>query len=373
MKVPLLDLGVQHAPLRDEILAAVTRVLDSNRFILGDEVASFESEIAGYCGADHGIAVSSGTDALLVSLMALEIGPGDDVIVPDFSFFATAGVVSRVGARPTFVDIDPETYNLDPTSLERVLTPNTKAIVVVHLYGQCADMDPILELAREHNIAVIEDAAQALGAEYRGGRRAGTLGKLGCFSFFPSKNLGGPGDSGMVVTDDEELASKIRILRVHGAKPKYYNKLIGGNFRMDALQAAVLRVKLAHLDEYTSARQHNAARYQELLGALDIELPAEVYRSEGLAHHHIYNQFVIRTSKRDDLRSHLASEGIGSEVYYPVAFHQQECFSHLGCDDSEFAAAIAATKEVLAIPVYPGLTEEMLVHVAQSVADFLEI
>ncbi len=376
MEVPLLDLAAQHGPLRSELLAAIASVVDSNRFILGPEVARLEERIAGYTGVDHGIGVSSGTDALLIALMALDVGPGDEVITTTFSFFATAGAIARLGATPVFCDIDPVTYNIDPSGVRRAITDRTKAIIPVHLYGQCADMDPIMEAAGEHGLAVIEDAAQAIGAEYKDGRRAGAMGTMGCFSFFPSKNLGAFGDGGMVVTKDAELAEKLRILRAHGSKPKYYHRLIGGNFRLDALQAAVLNVKLDYLDGWTAARQKNADRYNELFEASglveagEIETPTAVYRDSAVPHYHIYNQYVIRAKKRNELQAHLRSAGIGTEVYYPVSFHQQECFSHLGYKEGDFPAAEAAAAGTLAIPIYPELAPGQQEYIVNTIAAF---
>jgi dTDP-4-amino-4,6-dideoxygalactose transaminase len=378
VKVPLQDLKAHHAPLRDEIVRAMERVLDSNAFILGPEVKALEEEVARYSQTAYGIGVSSGTDALLVALMALNVGSGDEVITTPFSFFATAGVVVRLGARPVFVDIDPTTYNLDPRKLEQAITPRTKAIVPVHLYGQCADMDPILAIAEAHNLKVIEDAAQAIGAEYRGGRRAGSMGQLGCFSFFPGKNLGGVGDGGMVVTNDADLAEKVRILRVHGGKPKYYHKMIGGNFRLDTLQAAVLRVKLPHLDAWTKRRQENARRYVELFHASGlveqghVRLPQASWEGPDVAHAHIYNQFVIRVPNRDELRMYLADEGISTEIYYPVPFHQQECFRPLGYNEGAFPEAERAARETVALPIYPELSDEQLRRVVDAIRTFHE-
>lgn len=377
MKVPLLDLKAQHGPLREEILATMARVLDSSEFILGSEVAGLESEVAAYSGCKHGIGVSSGTDALLVALMALDIGPGDEVITTPFSFFATAGAVVRLGAKPVFVDIDPATYNLDPELLRKAITPKTKAIIPVHLYGQCADMGPILEAAA--GIPVIEDAAQSIGAEYRDGRRAGSMGLMGCLSFFPSKNLGALGDGGMVVTNDAALAEKLRILRAHGSKPKYYHKLVGGNFRLDALQAAVLRVKLKHLDSWTAKRQGNAERYERLLGAsallkdAGVRAPVPVYRESGKKHFHIYNQFVLRAPRRDDLRASLQAAGVGVEVYYPVPFHLQECFKSLGYAPGDFPESEKAAQETLALPIYPELAEAQQAYVIESLSSFYSL
>ena len=331
MKVPLLDLKAQHDPIKKEILDAIERVLQSQSFILGPEVKKLEERIASYCCTQFAIGVSSGTDALLVSLMALGIRAGDEVITTPFSFFASAGAIARVGARPIFVDIDPITYNINPSAIELAITKRTKAIMPVHLYGQCADMNPILRIAQDYNLKVIEDAAQALGAQYRDGRRAGSMGTLGCFSFFPSKNLGGLGDGGMVTTNEPELADKIRILRVHGSKPKYYHKLIGGNFRLDALQAAALDVKLNYLDKWIKQRQENAKQYvalfkeRGLIEKVGLRLPEGMHKETGVPHYHIHNQFVVRVQERDRLREYLKQEEIGTEVYYPVPFHLQEC------------------------------------------------
>ncbi len=378
MNIPSLDLQAQHSLLHQEILTAIERVMKTQVFILGPDVKNLEERIAAYSGSTFGIGVSSGTDALLVSLMALEVGPGDEVIVPDYSFFATAGVVSRVGATPVFVDIDPATYNIDPQKIESAITPRTKAIIAVHLFGQCADMGPILQLARTRGLKIIEDAAQAIGAAYRDGRRAGSIGDVGCLSFFPSKNLGAMGDGGMVVTNDAVLAEKIAILRVHGAKPKYFHKNIGGNFRLDTIQAAVLNVKLDHLDEWTRRRRENAKKYQQFfreagLAAPAVCLPESVYENDGVHHPHIYNQFVLRTLRRDELRQHLRQAGISSEVYYPVPFHAQECFQNLGYARSDFPAATRAAQETLAIPIYPELTDDQMQTVVCAIKDFYHV
>jgi len=353
-EVPLLDLDAQYRPLRDEILAAVTRVCDSQRFILGDEVDALERELAACLGAGEAIAVSSGTDALLVALMALGIGPGDDVITSTFSFFATAGSISRLGATPVLVDIDPVTCNLDAEAVRAAITPRTRAIIPVHLYGLCADMDPISRCAAESGVAVVEDACQAIGATYRG-RQAGSMGIAGCFSFFPSKNLGAFGDGGLVTTGDRALAHEIRLLRNHGAEPKYFHKRIGGNFRLDALQAAVLRVKLPHLARWTGMRRDNAARYDALFadaGLADrIVLPVEPAGSR-----HIFNQYVVRVPDRDRVRARLTEHGIGTEIYYPVPFHLQDCFAALGHARGDFPHAEAAAASTLALPIYAELT-----------------
>jgi dTDP-4-amino-4,6-dideoxygalactose transaminase len=365
--VKLLDLEAQYQPLRAEILAAITRVCDSQRFILGPEVEALERELAAELGASHAIAVSSGTDALLVAFMALGLGPGDEVITPTFSFFATAGCVARVGATPVFVDIDPLTFNLDPALVRRAITTRTRAIVPVHLYGLSADMDSILEVAREKGIPVVEDAAQAIGATYKS-RPVGTIGTLGCFSFFPSKNLGAFGEGGLITTEDAAFAREIRLLRNHGAEPKYFHKRVGGNFRLDALQAAVLRVKLPHLERWTSMRQQNAARYQTLFGAAGLA-DRVVLPTAPADYHHIFNQYVIRVRERDRVRRFLDDRGIGTEIYYPVPFHLQECFASLGHRRGDFPRAEAAADSVLALPIYPELTAGQQSAVVAALAD----
>lgn len=378
MNVPLLDLKAHHQPLRKELLAALEQVLDKNNYILGNEVTELEEKIAAYCQVRFGVGVSSGTDALLVALMALDIKAGDDVITTPLSFFATVGVIVRLGARPVFVDIDPVTYNLDPSLLEAAITPRTRAILPVHLYGQCADMDPILEIATRRGLAVVEDAAQAIGSEYRDGRRAGSMGVAGCLSFFPSKNLGGLGDGGMVVTNDQMLAERLRILRVHGAKPKYYHRMVGGNFRLDTLQAAVLNVKLGYLDRWTALRQQHAELYERLFrdtGLVEksrVRLPTAAYKTTGIDHYHIYNQFVIGVSDRDQLQAHLKAKGIGTEVYYPVPLHRQECFNALGYHEGDFPEAERASRELLALPIYPELKEDQQHYVVQMVQEWFE-
>jgi dTDP-4-amino-4,6-dideoxygalactose transaminase len=379
--VPLLDLRAQYDALRSELDEAVRRVVETQHFILGPEVEGLEREVAEYSHCTHGIGVSSGTDALLVALMAIDLRPGDEVITTPYTFFATAGAVARLGGRPVFVDIDPRTFNIHPAGIEAAITPRTRALIPVHLYGQMADMDPIMEVARHHNLVVIEDAAQAIGAEYRG-RRAGSLGDFGCFSFFPSKNLGGFGDGGMVTTRDAELAARVRMLRNHGYAPKYYNKVVGGNFRLDALQAAVLRVKLRYLDTWTAARQRNAARYRELMRSAGIlaEAPGPMRGRRGYAApqdagygRHIYNQFVIRADRRDELMEHLKQRGIGTEIYYPVPMHLQECFAGLGYSQGAFPESERAAAETLALPIYPELSDEQLRAVVAGLAEFAGI
>lgn len=367
MHIPLLDLKAQYTSIRDEINAAVLEVLESQQFILGPKVEECERAVADYCQAAHGVGVSSGTDALLVALMAENIGPGDEVITSPYTFFATAGAIARVGATPVFVDIDPRTYNIDPWLIEPRVTERTRAIIPVHLFGQCADMDPILDVARRHNLIVIEDAAQAIGAEYKG-RRAGSMGHYGCFSFFPSKNLGCAGDGGLVTTQDPDRAERLRILRAHGSKPKYYHKLVGGNFRLDAIQAAIVTVKLRHLDRWTAARQANAARYREMFARAHITeqvcLPHEVHTNR-----HVYNQFVIRVQRgRDALRVRLRQHGIVTEVYYPLPMHLQACLcpciqGQCSCPESEVASA-----NTLAVPVHP----EMLKTHQKQVVDVIQ-
>jgi dTDP-4-amino-4,6-dideoxygalactose transaminase len=370
MTVPLLDLKAQYATIKDQILPAVHAVFESQYFILGPVVEECERAIADYCRCPDAVSVSSGTDALLIALMAEGIGPGDEVITTPYTFFATAGSIARIGAKPVFVDICPNSYNIDPTQIADKITTRTKAVLPVHLYGQCAEMDPILEIADRHGIAVIEDAAQAIGAEYKG-RRAGAMGRYGCFSFFPSKNLGGAGDGGLVTTRDASLAERLRVLRMHGSKPKYYHSLIGGNFRFDALQAAVINVKLRHLDNWTAGRQANAARYRRLfevagLAADDIvQLPCEEQNRR-----HVYNQFVIRASRRDELLGYLKNHGVGSEIYYPVPLHLQQCFAELGYRAGDFPASEAAAKETLALPIYPELSEQQAKYVVDCIQAF---
>ena len=364
--VPLLDLQGQYRPLREQLLAAITRVCDSQRFIGGPEVDGLEAELASHLGVPHAVALSSGTDALLVALMALKIGPGDEVITPTFSFFATAGAVTRLGAAPKLVDIDPFTYNVDPAAVASAISRRTRAIIPVHLFGQCADMDPILAEAHRCGIPVVEDAAQAIGATYKG-RQAGAMGGAGCFSFFPSKNLGAFGDAGLLTSTDEALAGEVRLLRNHGAEPKYFHKRIGGNFRLDALQAAVLRVKLPHLAGWSARRLENADRYDQLFGASPaadrITLPARHADC-----HHIFNQYVIRVPNRDAVRARLDAAGIGCEIYYPVPFHLQECFAPLGYRRGDFPVAEAAADQVLALPIYSELTEAQQHEVVNAVA-----
>lgn len=369
MAVPLLDLNRQNLALHAGLTAAFDRVLRSGHFIQGPEVETLELECATFLGAKHAIAVSSGTDAILVALMGLGIGPGDEVICPSFTFFATAGCIARVGATPVFADIDPVTFNLDPADAARRITPRTRAIIPVHLFGQSADMDGIMEIARQHGLAVIEDAAQALGARFRG-RACGTLGDAGTFSFFPSKNLGGFGDGGLVATNRDDLAERVRLLRTHGAKPKYYHKVVGGNFRLDALQCALLRVKLPHLPAYAAARQANAAFYHRALAGLAdegrIALPSVRPECD-----HIWNQFTLRVSgpgRRDALKQHLTTRGIGTEIYYPLPLHQQECFA--GLPTVKLPVAGRAACEALSLPIFPELSRVELSEVVAAVSAF---
>jgi dTDP-4-amino-4,6-dideoxygalactose transaminase len=369
--VPLCDLLAQYRALRPELEAAVARVLASGQVILGPEVAALEDEVARYCGVGHGVGCGSGTDALSLALHGLGIGPGDEVILPTFTFFATAGSVCRAGARPVFADIDPVTYNLDPPQVEGKVTPRTRAILAVHLFGQCADMDSLARVAQRHGLALIEDAAQALGAEYAG-RRAGSLGVVGCLSFYPSKNLGAYGDAGMVVTADAAYAERMRCLRVHGMEPKYYHKHLGWNARLDALQAALLRVKLPHLDTWIEARQAAARVYDRLID--EHHLAHLLERSAVLpGRRHTFNQYVVRVARgeRDALVRHLKADAIGCEIYYPVPVHMQECLRHLGYRAGDFPASEEACGCVLALPMYPELTEEQQRRVIGSCAAFL--
>ncbi len=371
MKVPLLDLKAQHQTLRAEMLAAVERIFDSQQFILGSEVEAFEREAAAYCRVKHAIGCGSGSDALLLALQALGIGPGDEVITVSFTFFATASAITRLGATPVFVDIAPDDFNLDVAQLERAITPRTKAIMPVHLFGQCAEMQTILDLAIHHRLPVVEDAAQAIGADYLAygeDGRAGTMGTIGCFSFFPSKNLGGAGEGGLLTTNDDTLAAQLRLLRVHGMQPKYYHQVIGINSRLDALQAAVLRVKLPYLDGWHAARQRNAARYDELFAAAALEeITTPITRPQ---RRHIFNQYTIRAARRDELLRHLHAAGVGCEVYYPVPLHQQECFAYLGYSTGDLPQTERAASEVLSLPIYPELTAEMQAYVVEQIAGF---
>lgn len=365
MNVPLLDLKAQYASIKADIDKAVAEVLESQHFILGPAVEQCEKTIAAYSRCSHAIGVSSGSDALLACLMAENIGPGDEVITAPYTFFATAGAIARLGAIPVFVDIDPATYNLDASQISSKITPRTRAIIPVHLYGQMAEMDMVMSVANAHRLVVIEDAAQAIGAEYKG-RRAGSVGHYGCFSFFPSKNLGAAGDAGMIVTNDPQRADKLRCLRAHGSRPKYYHKIIGGNFRLDAIQAAVISAKLPHLDNWTTARQRNAKRYNELFAHAGLGVVVPTVATD----RHIFNQYVIRTAKRDELQTQLKSKGVGTEVYYPVPLHLQECFTYLQHPLGAFSESERAAKETLALPVHPELSEEQAVYVVDCIRDF---
>ena len=368
--VPLLDLSQQWVQFRDEALAAITRVCDSQRFILGEEVDAFEREMAALLGVRHAIGVSSGTDALLVALMALGVGPGDEVITSTYSFFATAGSIVRAGARPVLVDIDPATYNLDTAAVAAAITPRTRAIMPVHLYGQCADMPALTEIGRDRGIPIIEDAAQAIGSAI-GNTQAGGFGLGACFSFFPSKNLGAFGDAGLVTSNDDEFAERVRLLRVHGAERQYHHRLVGGNFRIDALQAAVLRVKAPHLAGWTEGRRANAARYRELFDAAGLSgrvgLPVEQ-----AGYYHIYNQYIVRVPARDRVKASLAARNVGTAVYYPVPFHRQECFAFLGYAPDAFPHADRAASETLALPVFAELSDGQLSHVVASIGAALD-
>ncbi len=388
MKVPLLDLKAQYQSLKQELDTAILKVAQSQYFILGPEVKKMEESFCEFLGCKYSIGVSSGTDALLLALMAIDIKPGDEVIVPTFSFFATAGVVSRMNATPVLTDIDPVSFNIDPNEIEKKITSKTRAIIPVHLYGQSADMDPIMNIAETHKLTVIEDGAQAISAQYKDGSSAGTIGDIGCYSFFPSKNLGCYGDGGLVVTNNDELEHMMRIKRVHGGEPKYYHKVIGGNFRLDALQAAVVNVKLPYLNGWSESRRKNAERYNQLFkdaglteetGRVEFDenntvlLPKAVYKDfDGLSNYHIYNQYIIRIEQRDKLRQFLADNDIGTEIYYPVPFHLQECFSDLGYKDGDFPEAEAAANNSLALPIYPELQDEQLIYVVEKIKDFIK-
>jgi len=385
MKVPLLDLHPQYQSLKKELDEAVIRVSESQYFILGPEVEQLEKSLSKFLGCKYAYGVSSGTDALLLALMAIDIKPDDEVIVPTYSFFATAGVVSRLNATPVFVDIDPITFNINVDKIESKITSKTKAIIPVHLYGQSCEMNKIMEIASKHNLRVIEDGAQAISTQYKDGRCVGTIGNIGCFSFFPSKNLGGYGDGGLVATNDDELAYKLKIMRVHGGEQKYYHKVIGGNFRIDALQAAVLNVKLPHLNSWSAKRRENAETYNNLfiqsglsegVGRTSFDeknkvlLPEAVYKKiSGLTNFHIYNQYIIRMRNRDEVKKYLADNEVSSEIYYPVSFHQQECFSNLNYKKGDFPFAENATETSLAIPIYPDISKEQIAFVVEMIKE----
>lgn len=382
--VPLLDLKTQFAQIRSEVMPLIEQVCASQQFILGEHVRAFEGEAARYCGASAGIGVSSGTDALLLALMALGIGTGDEVLTTPFTFFATAGTIARTGARPLFCDIDPGTFNVSPAAVQAFIDGHcemrgehlvhgatggrVRALLPVHLYGQSADMDPLMAIARRYRLRVIEDAAQAIGTEYRGGTRVGGIGDIGCFSFFPSKNLGAFGDAGLCTTNDSELAERMRVLRVHGGKPKYFHALIGGNFRLDELQAAVLRVKMKYLDGWTQAREANAAFYDAAFAAAGLRSVTTPRVSAG--GRHIFNQYIVRVRERDALKSFLGERSVGTEIYYPVPLHLQECFGYLGYQSGDFPESERAAAQTLALPIYPELDRRQLEHVVASVAAF---
>lgn len=388
MKVLLLDLKAQYKTLKKELDEALIRIAESQYFILGPEVEKLEKAMCEYLGCKYAVGVSSGTDALLIALMALDIGPGDEIIVPTYSFFATAGVVSRMNAIPIFVDSDPVTYNINTKEIEDKITKRTKAIIPVHLYGQSAEMDEVKAIARKYNLKVVEDGAQAIGAQYKDGTKLGNPGDIGCFSFFPSKNLGCFGDGGLVITNDDELGEKLRIMRVHGGKPKYYHKIIGGNFRLDAIQAAVLNVKLPHLDGWSEKRRQNASLYTKLFTEAGLAsgegitefsdkdkvlLPKAIYKDSGVKNYHIYNQYVIRIQKRDDARKYLTDREIGTEIYYPVPFHKQECFLNIKSrfEKTNFENSEKAAAETIALPIYPELTDEQIKYVVDCIREFI--
>ena len=387
MKVPLLDLKPQYLLLKQELDEAILKVAESQYFILGPEVEKMEKSFCNYLNCKRTIGVSSGTDALLLALMGIGIGPGDEIIVPTYSFFATAGVVARLNARPVFVDSDPVTFNIDPLQIEKKITKNTKAIIPVHLYGQSCEMDKIMEIANSRNLKVVEDAAQAIGVQYKDGRFVGTIGDVGCFSFFPSKNLGCFGDGGLNVTNDEKLGEYLHILRVHGAYPKYYHKFIGGNFRIDAIQSAVINVKLPHLDGWSEQRRKNAETYNKLFMEAGLAeetgktkfneknkvlLPKSVYKDSGVKNYHIFNQYIIRVAKRDELRKFLSENEIGNEIYYPVPFHLQECFANLGYRKGDFPVAEFAANTSIALPIYPELSRDQIEFVVSKIKEFIK-
>jgi dTDP-4-amino-4,6-dideoxygalactose transaminase len=365
-----LDLKAQWSPIRDQIMSAVTRVLESQHFILGPEVSAFEQEAANYLGCKYAVGCASGSDALMLALMALGIGRGDEVITVPFTFVATAGSIARLGATPVFVDIDGDTYNIDPATLEAAITVRTKAIMPVHLFGLSSEMDRILEVARRHGLPVIEDAAQAIGAEYKG-KKVGNFGVISCFSFFPSKNLGGAGDGGLITTDDAQLAQRLKLLRAHGSRSKYEYEILGVNSRLDAIQAAILRIKLTYLDEWTEGRRRNALRYRELVSEFGLDSRIK-FPVEPVGYKHVYNQFTIRAKRRDDLREFLRTNGIPTEIYYPFPLHLQPAFASLGYKPRSMPSSEAASAEVLSLPIFPELSSEQQESVMSSISEFCE-
>lgn len=387
MNVPLLDLKLQYQTIQTEAEAMFARIASSQMLILGQETTKLEQSLAEYCDCKYALGVSSGTDALLMALMALDIQPGDEVIMPTYSFFATAGTAARLHARPVLVDSDPVSFNINPDLIEAAITPRTKAIIPVHLFGQCADMDAIMAIGVKHGIPVIEDAAQVIGAQYHDGRKAGSIGLMGCFSFYPTKNLGAFGDAGLITTNDEELYRKLRQMRNHGMEPRYYHKFVGGNFRIDEIQSAMLNVKFPHLDGWHEARRRNADLYTKLFvqhGLAEGEghttfdeknsvlLPAAIFRASGVRNYHIYNQYVIRVQQRDALRAYLSERAIGTEIYYPVPFHRQECFQYLNTRDEDYLVANECALSSLALPIYAELQPEQLEYVVATIAAFLQ-
>lgn len=364
MQVPMLDLKAQFASIKPEVMSAIEEVCDSQMLCLGPAVQAFERQAAEYSGCKHAIGVSSGSDALIIALMALNVGPGDEVITTPFTFFATAGAIARVGAKPVFVDVDEQTYNIDPNLIEAKITPNTKAIIPVHLFGQMAQMQPIMALAKKHDLAVIEDAAQSIGAK-QDNTPCGGIGDIGCFSFYPTKNLGAFGDGGMVTTNDDDLAQALRILRDHGQHPRYYYHRIGGNFRLDAIQGAVLSVKLKYLDAWSDKRRTNAAMYDECLAETNVTCPT--IESNNFS---VFNQYTIRSTRRDELQAYLSDKGIGSAIFYPKALHVQDCFAYLGHGEDDFPVTKALCDEVLSLPIFPELTKAQIRTVGQAIGDF---
>jgi dTDP-4-amino-4,6-dideoxygalactose transaminase len=386
MTVPLLDLKLQYATIQHECEQTLSRLAASQALILGQETTKLEKDLAEYCGCSYALGVSSGTDALLMALMALDLQPGDEIIVPTYSFFATAGVVSRLHAIPVFVDSDPVTCTMDPEAAEKAITSRTRAIMPVHLYGQSANMTEFLRISNEHGIPLIEDAAQALGTQYKNGAKVGSMGLMGCYSFYPTKNLGAFGDAGLITTNDDALYVKLKQMRNHGMEPRYYHKFVGGNFRIDEIQSGILNVKFPHLESWHAARRRNAALYLEAFlekelatgeGVLGydahnkVRLPKAVYKSNDVVNYHIYNQYVIHVERRDELRAFLTTKGVGSEIYYPVPFHRQECFGYLQPKNEDFPVANSLAAQTIALPIFPELRPEQIRYVVDCIAEFM--